>query len=287
MKSKTAEAGDSACWVCENASTPDPTYGRLGYYRCENCNFLFSPERGREELRALYNDSYFEEYGGDESYKADESARRYEARCRLDHMAQWMTGGDLLELGSATGIFLDQAQQAGFRVVGVEPNASLAEEAARRFSVQVHPGLVEDLKLPDSSFDAVCGWHVLEHITQPQEALTVIRRLLRPKGLLFFEVPNFESAASHIDGPNWSPLDPQHHVSQYGPETLTSLVSGSGFEVLSVDTIAFGAYILPWRVVRNPRNAAFLARCALRTRSRPRRSHPTRHELLRIAARVE
>lgn len=52
---------------------------------------------------------------------------------------------------------------------------------------------LESLPYPDSSFDAVLGLWVLEHLTQPLKVLREIRRVLKPGGLFIFCTPNRQS----------------------------------------------------------------------------------------------
>ncbi|MBJ7347978.1 MAG: class I SAM-dependent methyltransferase [Thermoleophilaceae bacterium] len=272
------------CWGCGEPASPDPTFGQLGYYSCSSCELMFAPELDLEKLRELYDDSYFNQYPGVEEYESDDSARQYEADVRLDWMAQWASDGTLLEVGSATGVFLDAARSKGFAVVGVEPAKGVAQRAIDRYALTVHVGLIEDVELQPESFDVVCGWHVLEHITRPRPTLQLMGGLLRPGGRVFFEVPNFASTMSRRLALNWMPLDPQHHVSQFGPSSLRTVMESAGFHDIQIDTIPFALYTPSSRAIRDPKHAAYLAKYALTTGLHPRSPHPSKHELLRVTA---
>ncbi len=48
---------------------------------------------------------------------------------------------------------------------------------------------LQDMPLPDSSYDLVYASHVLEHVPDDQRALSEIRRILRPNGIAILPVP--------------------------------------------------------------------------------------------------
>jgi SAM-dependent methyltransferase len=48
---------------------------------------------------------------------------------------------------------------------------------------------VEDLQFPDNYFNAVVCWSVLEHVPSPLHAISEMRRVLRPGGLIWVQLP--------------------------------------------------------------------------------------------------
>jgi hypothetical protein len=256
----------------------DKTYATVPLYRCADCGFLFAPQREVEELHEIYDDSYFEQYPGGEAYDADQEQRRYEARPRLEWVRERVTRGRLLEIGAADGIFLDEARAAGFRVTGVEPAPGLAATARDERNIDVRAGFIEDVELPDEKFDAICAWHVLEHITQPAASIQRLR------DAIFLEIPNIESTKAKARGPEWFHLDPSNHVGFYTPEQLGRLLGDNGFELVEWYSVSGFSYQRPGRAFQ-PRELAGRALETVQTRTLPGRVHPWKHELLRAAAR--
>jgi cyclopropane fatty-acyl-phospholipid synthase-like methyltransferase len=104
---------------------------------------------------------------------------------------------EILELGCGAGPFMYFAQQAGYRVRGVDASREQVA-AARRLGI---PGVEEgDLlqtlrSLPDESQDVVICFDVIEHFRKEEllEFSDEIWRVLRKGGKWIIHVPNGES----------------------------------------------------------------------------------------------
>jgi SAM-dependent methyltransferase len=76
---------------------------------------------------------------------------------------------------------------AGARVVGVEPSvAQLVVAEERGGGPRFLRGAADALPVPDGSFDAAVACLVFEHITNVDEALAEVARVLRPGGVFLF-----------------------------------------------------------------------------------------------------
>jgi SAM-dependent methyltransferase len=68
------------------------------------------------------------------------------------------------------------------------PNWISVDKYDTRATIDRHDD-VEDLKFPDASFHAAVCWSVLEHVRQPQKAISELQRVLEPGGLIWIQVP--------------------------------------------------------------------------------------------------
>jgi SAM-dependent methyltransferase len=269
--------------VCGGVAAPDAVLGERGLSRCGGCGFVFVPGITVEQTAALYDQEYFDDYGPPGGYD-DEAQRRHEARLRVRWLRDHLPTGRVLELGSAAGYFLDELRTAGFDVQGIEPGAAIARRSAERFDLPITIGTVESAELPAASLDAVCAFHVLEHIAAPSGVLVRLRAALRPGGLLFLEVPNIESVIARRQGAAWPKLEMPYHVGHYAPETLRALLDRSGLEIVQLETFPAVGYRRLSDSLR-PRPLAGQLRDLALLRANPRAPHPTDHELLRAVAR--
>lgn len=91
-------------------------------------------------------------------------------------------GPDLVDVGCGTGIEARQFLSAGCTVLGVEPDARMAE-FARRTGVEFEVATFEDWDAAVRTFDAVVAgqsWHWVDPVAGAAKAA----RVLRPGGLL-------------------------------------------------------------------------------------------------------
>jgi ubiquinone/menaquinone biosynthesis C-methylase UbiE len=103
-------------------------------------------------------------------------------------------GANVLDVGCGDAGVLIAFAEAGAHGSGVEPDASSLERARVRaeeheVTVDLRRGFAEALPFPDHAFDLVVLDNVLEHVESREGALSEIRRVLRPGGLLYLVTP--------------------------------------------------------------------------------------------------
>jgi len=126
----------------------------------------------------------------------------------------------ILDVGCGQGVALKPFQERGFAPIGITLNATDAE-ACRAQGLDVRIMDQSFLDFDDASFDLLWARHVLEHSFMPLYTLTEFRRVLRPGGIMYLEVPAPDTLL-HERNPN--------HYSVLGKPMWTSLMERSGFE---------------------------------------------------------
>jgi 2-polyprenyl-3-methyl-5-hydroxy-6-metoxy-1,4-benzoquinol methylase len=278
----TTERASGACWACGGPARPASEYWLHGMSSCPRCGLAFGVAGDAAEVHDLYRgDVYFDTYGGGAVSDEPEPLREQEARVRVGVLRRAVPSGKVLEVGAAGGHFLAEARRAGYDVAGIEPTDNGVASARRRFSLELMQGFVEEIDLPPASFDAICAFHVLEHIPEPLATLQRLRGWLRPGGAALFEVPNAISRQARRKGAEWRHLDLAHHVAQFTPAALGALLTRAGFTVESVQSVAYTTY----RPATSWTKYASAAVQFAHSGGLPWRPHPSRYELMQAIAR--
>jgi len=144
----------------------------------------------------------------------------------INHLCQTYPppqGALVLDVGCGQGLALQQFAERGFRPVGI----TLNQEDARICRQQGHTVAGMDqsfLDFPDGTFDLIWARHVVEHSLFPYYTLTEFRRVIKPAGMLYVEVPASETASRHEQNSN--------HYSILSHAMWLSLLERSDFATL-------------------------------------------------------
>lgn len=196
-------------WRCAVCGANDSRPYRGGMYRlgatrfdlvrCRRCGLVYvDPRPDGPTLGRMYDDPDYYTDGYNlgvetENYFArrDELIAQYERTVGEYEREVGITKGDLLELGSAGGFFLEGARRRGWRVKGVELSKPAAAFSKRELGLDVFEGLLEEAPFASASFDLALADNVLEHTTDPRGVLVKLRELLRPGAALIVIVPSY------------------------------------------------------------------------------------------------
>ena len=245
---------DASCPICASRMILKQPFhyafaGReLHGYLCKNCGAIFvHPQPSPAEISGLYSAEYFE--GGDfrcghEKSAFEEGSLEHLVNAGvLNQIHAVKPAGTLLEVGCASGAFLNAARGQGYDVMGVELSADACREAKEKFNLQIIQGDLLEAKLPDCSIDIVYMGDVLEHLPDPVSTTRELCRIIRPGGLLVVEVPSqtntlFSRAGFFL----YTLLHkssvvalPPYHLFEYRPESVHYLLEQSGFHVERID----------------------------------------------------
>ena len=118
-------------------------------------------------------------------------------------------GMRILDYGCGPGDLLLVAKELGYNIDGVDAHAR-SVEIARSRGLNVSLGDANSLEYPDETFDAIILQSVIEHIENPVSVLAVLRRYIRPGGVLIVSAP---TPGSHF----W---DDPTHIRPYTPTSF-------------------------------------------------------------------
>jgi ubiquinone/menaquinone biosynthesis C-methylase UbiE len=116
--------------------------------------------------------------------------------------------GRVLELGVGTGLSFPYYNDHVEQVIATEPDPHMLERARRRLKdagrpIELQQVSAEELPFEDGSFDTVVSMLVLCTVRDPPQALSEVRRVLKPSGeLRMYEHVRYD----HAFGAFWQDL---------------------------------------------------------------------------------
>ena len=248
------------CPLCRaEQGTVRETFGAYRVVACQACGVLATwPVPSAEVLQARYNQGY---YAGPQAARFRhgfaEAAQRLFRRRRANALRRRLGGAQgkrILDVGCGRGYTLAWLQRWGADVYGTQIAEAAASVARRHIgSDRVFVGQLHEARYPAESFHAVCLWHVLEHVPDPQALLREIARILAPEGLVYIEVPNAGGWEVKRWGRHWLAYDVPNHVTHFTPETLARAASRAGLH--PVDAVHFSWEYSPVTLLQTWLNA--------------------------------
>lgn len=195
---------------------------------CSGCGVLRTlPEMTERELAEFYPRDY---WGGEE---AELDWIRASQKEKTDFVSACeLKGGTVLDVGCGAGFFLRALDQNKWKCFGVETGQAAATAAARALGEgHIFRGTLIESACADAAFDLVTFWSALEHTNEPRTYLIETRRIIKLGGSLIIQVPNAASYQARMFDGDWFALDAPRHRYHFTIQTLSSLLSETGFRL--------------------------------------------------------
>lgn len=149
--------------------------------------------------------------------------------------------GKLLDVGAGTGAFVHTAALAGWKTMGLEPDATAVTNAKILYGAELQPLSLLDT-LPAGQFDAITLWHVLEHVHDLHGYMEKLGKLLAPGGRLLIALPNYTSLDAARYGKDWAAYDVPRHLYHFSPESMLQLSNLHNLQILKKEGMWFDSY---------------------------------------------
>lgn len=177
---------------------------------CPACGLrFFDPLQGGDP-------DFYRELGENPGYY---SSWKWEFTWAKERLSRTMS---VLDVGCGNGIFLSGVRSSVRQARGVDPSAAAVAAAAARGLDVATADPMEFARSHREEFDAVCAFHVVEHLAAPVPFLRSLVAALRPGGYLILSIPNRERSAR-------KPLEsldcPPHHLTRWGSAQVRKLAT--------------------------------------------------------------
>ncbi|HET8964440.1 MAG TPA: class I SAM-dependent methyltransferase [Chitinophagales bacterium] len=212
------------CSFCRFRFTnPRPEVSKLGeYYKSENYISHSNTSKG------LINSVY-------------QLVRKYTVLKKLQLISKFYKTGNLLDIGCGTGEFLNICKAAKWNVLGIEPDKETRDKTAVKYNLNVQ---AEEYltAIPDSSFEIITMWHVLEHVPFLNKRIEELKRLVKPDGVIIIAVPNCSSLDAKIYKEYWAAYDLPRHLYHFTPDDIQRIFKKHGLRLINVLPMIFDSF---------------------------------------------
>lgn len=170
------------------------------FFHCKNCDVIYQfPGLTEEEEKNFYTKE-FEGFMNERSsslnsswLKADEHNNKNidTFQRRMKYLNQFVDQKKkILEIGCSSGFMLLPLIKMGHECTGIEPSGVFSEYLLNK-NIPIFNSLKELMKnQSNEKYDLIMHFFVLEHISNPIQFLKQQISLLKPGGILIFEIPN-------------------------------------------------------------------------------------------------
>jgi len=216
---------------------------------CNNCNFVFTnPIPDIDSIGKYYaTEKYLSHDTNNNGILSNiyKTVRYFNLQGKYSLINKYKNSGQILDIGSGTGEFLNFMKQKNWNTFGIEPEKKAREFAINNYQLNIFPE--SKLKeLENNKFDLITMWHVLEHVYDLNERLNVIYNLLEKDGIFINALPMIDSPDAKKFGKYWAGLDVPRHLHHFTSESFTRLANNNGFKVIDSFPMKFDAYYVSY-----------------------------------------
>jgi len=181
---------------------------------CLKCGveYLY-PQLDDAELKKLYSENYYKAWGvqGTQENESTKQMKIATFELRLSLIRNYVTAGKVLDVGCATGYFLEAAKEKGFQPYGVEFSEYSSRIAKDKFGAEnVFFGTLEQCSFPPKMFDVIAMSDLIEHVRIPAQTLSKAAELLKDDGVIMIMTPDTKTVSNNLMGRRWTHYKLEH-----------------------------------------------------------------------------
>jgi len=226
--------------ICQNEKI-DIILESKGYKicKCINCGLIFSSKDNSLKKEEIYANYYKEDSGGRFSSTVEYIVKAFRfMRAYKIHFLN-IKAKSILDIGSGRGwiLYFLQKYFKYDRAVGTQIAINAYKFSKEKLKLEIYNKDFLELSF-DKKFSIISILHVLEHIENPELYIEKIYDSLESHGLLFVEVPNYNSWARRFTGKHWLALDLKHHLFFFTTKSLITLLNKYNFKVKDLNTFS-------------------------------------------------
>lgn len=220
-------------------------------FRCDSCGFVWlgkSKDNSLMKTAEYYNsDEYISKcYETTWGFDERKDKRKKSLANSIRDIAAIIKGENIsscLEVGASVGAVAEGLMEVlpDIYLYGVELNRAEADYLAGILGGKNVFYTLKDALATGKKFDMVYGIHVFEHFEYPLKELEIIRLLLKPRGILFLEMPNHDDYYIHaLSGQKREKymefMYHKAHPFYYNKKSFSAIIKKTDFSIEYINT---------------------------------------------------
>jgi len=225
-----------SCPTCgSNKACHELTKDHLEIVRCKVCDLVYvNPVFNESHYQDIYRSAEYQEIVKNLGENSHIYRKERFGKERISIIKQFINPGTstpkYLDVGCSTGFVVEAACELGFDAIGIDPNPS-AVKYGKDLGLNLYNDTIEEAGFSPEYFDAVSLFDVIEHLRSPADMLTKAISFLKPNGIIFLYVPNYDSASRILLGDKAHFIWPTHHLNYYTLSTISDLMKRMGLKI--------------------------------------------------------
>lgn len=213
------------------------TKDKFSLWKCSECASLTTRGFAAVSNNDYYGAAYYNSAKGKFSPLV-EKIFRFNHRRHARFFWQRFQPKSVLEIGCGRAYQLMAFKELGVDAYGLE-SANAPEWILKNPLVEVKslsPQSQAPWPVAAKSMDFVIFWHVLEHLSDPVQALQETTRVLQEDKILCINLPNVASFQARLNLSTWFHLDVPRHLFHFSKNGLIGLLRKQGYEIIDVSS---------------------------------------------------
>jgi SAM-dependent methyltransferase len=209
---------------------PDRIHYRM--VQCDRCGMVFSnPILPPDKIEHLYHESVCTYDAQVSNIEGTYVKEFFKIRSDLPKNPK------VLEVGCGNGFFLKALSIRGIRDVhGVEPGREMAKAADPAIRKNITVDIFRKNQFPKHTFDVVCCFHTVDHLTDPVLFARETLSILKPGGYVIVVVHDTQGVSVKLFGER-SPIFDIEHIYLFSKKTIAQLFEAQGFQTIAAKNL--------------------------------------------------
>lgn len=161
----------------------------------------------------------------------------------LAHIPVGLELDQVLEVGCGEGYALEylKKERGAKHTTGIELFPEAAESAKSRVDFVINQSADDVLNLPENTYDLILCLDVLEHLYDPWQLLSTLKKSLKPNGTVLASIPNVQhwSVVKMLLAGKWTytkaGLMDQTHIRFFTEKSIRRMFESAGFTIHNID----------------------------------------------------